>query len=391
MLTHATHITQKMKLSFSLLASAIAGAAAAGLDFVSFDASSKAAQNLILSSLQVEDSFDENSSRQLEDSIDENFVASHSIYFDGCHNTTSWSEDGYAIISLVRFRLCPTKYIHSGRCFSRRVGEYLVQMTTFVDAYMEFKLESVRQQCENLREVCGCDDQDDDGCLYHCYETYGNGLTDAQCDDEQGDEERYGECQRLEIENDDDARRLEDNEQEIFMGPYCGPGGTGVFLTLFSDEDCSYTLPGAAGYYSALAGTEMPYLYTAGATGMVDQGWTSCAEQDDDDDNNNNNDDARAIELCEDSYTYAAKCETNMTSLTYPDTRACSYIATLKAEGGAAYQLGSNLTAMSWVAVLFIVAGVVTLGAVSAHVRANKRSKSSSKTVPLVEVEMSSS
>jgi hypothetical protein len=128
-----------MKLFLSILVSAVVSISAtrmsAPAEFASMDAASKAAENLLLSP------------RQLEDAAAD-MVGSHSIIYDGCHNTTSWAEGVYSVVPLIRFRLCPSKYVHSGRCFSSRVGEYLVEMATFVDSYMEYQLEITRQNCE---------------------------------------------------------------------------------------------------------------------------------------------------------------------------------------------------------------------------------------------------
>ena len=363
-----------MKLAFSFFASAVAGASAAGLHSIAFDASSKAAKKLMLSSLSVD------SSRGLEDSADQSFVADSSIYFDGCHNTSSWSDNSFSIVPLVRFRLCPTKYVHSGKCFTSKVGEYLTPMTTFVDAYMEYHLSYVRQQCENMRESCGCDDKNDD-CASNCYETY-NGVTWSQCSQEQGKEERLGECQKLDIKN--NGRLLEQNQASYYMGPFCGPGGDGVFLTLFTDQYCSQALPDAASFYSSLAGSDMPYQYSSSSTGMVEKGWISCTAQDNGDNKNNND---GASQLCSDSYGSAAKCEANLTNLAYPDTGACNYIAQIKSQGTVSYQLAS--VNMSWAALIFIVGGVAALGSVSAYVRSTKRSNSSKSTPLVIEVEMS--
>ena len=352
------------------------------MDFAGFDASSNAARKLILSSLPVDPS-----GRMLEDGGESSFVAAHSIYFDGCHNTTSWYNNAYSVVPLVRFRLCPTKYVHSGKCFSKKVGEYLTPMTTFVDAYMEYHLEDIRQKCENMRESCGCNGNNDD-CIYHCYET-NTDLTWSQCSQEQGKEERLGECQKLEVNN---GRFLEQNDNKYYMGPYCGPGGDGVFLNLFTDQYCTVALSNAATFYSYIAGSEMPYQYTAGATGMVEKGWIACTDQNDNNNNNNNDNnknDGKGSNLCAESYASAAKCETNMTTLAYPDTSACTYIAQMKSQGTVAYQLSSSYT-VTWAALIFIVGGITVLGTVSAFIRSKKRSDSSSRATPLVvEVEMS--
>lgn len=370
-----------MKLVFGLFASLVVGAASSGMNFAAFDASSKAARNLLLSSLPVDPS-----GRRLEDAVDTSFVADHSIYFDGCHNTTSWYNNAYSVVPVVRFRLCPSKYVHSGKCFSKKIGEYLTPMTTFVDAYMEYHLSDIRQKCESMRESCGCEGNNDD-CTYHCYETYSD-LTWSQCAQEQGKEEQLGECQKFEVKN--NRRFLEQNENKYYIGPYCGPGGDGVFLNLFTDQYCTAALPGAAAYYNYVSGSDMPYQYTSGATGMVEKGWIACTDQQsDNNDNNKNGEDGTASKLCEEAYASAAKCEANMTTLTYPDTSACSYIAQVKSQSQVAYQFASVNT-MTWAAFMFVVGGVATLGLVTAYIHAKKRSDSSSRSTPLVvEVDLS--
>lgn len=369
-----------MKLLLPLLLSLVASVASmAGVDFSGFDATSKAGQKLLMSS------------RQLEDNFEEGFVARHSIMFDGCHNSTSWSDEGYSIVPLIRYRLCPTKYVHSNRCWSKQVGEYLVQMPTFVDAYMEYQMERKRQNCENLREACGCDGEDD--CT--CYNTY-NGVSWSDCEDEEEEEERYGECQELNVENDDDGnRRLNDNGG-YYMGPYCGPGGFNVFLTIYIDQYCAYPMPNANAYYQQLSGGKsMPYQY-GDSNGMIQKGkWISCAEQDEDEDGNNNNnndeeDDDRVIEMCEEAYEGAARCEANMTSLTYPDTSACTYIANMKAQGNVMYQLSNQLSAET-ASVFVVVGALVAMAAMWAFVTIKEKranNKASTRTAPLVEVEL---
>jgi hypothetical protein len=371
-------------LGFTFLLTLVLSVSAKHLKFSNFDASSKAGQNLILSSMPLDDSH-----RTLEDAASSDFVADYSIYFDGCHNTTSWSTYGYQVVSLVRFRLCPSKYVHSGKCFSKRVGEYLTPMTTFVDAYMEYHQEYIRQKCEAMRETCGCDGKNDD-CL-SCYTSYTySDISWSQCAQEQGKEERLGECQKLDVKNNNKNRFLAQDESSYYIGPYCGSGGSGIFLTMFTDAYCTLAIGGAADFYNYLTGYEMPYQYKADSTGMVDKGWITCSDDNDGNDNNKNDKkEGSALQLCQESYASSAKCEANMTSLAYPDTSACAYIAQVKSQTRLSFQMSYGTT-MSWPSLVFILSGVAILGAISLHLRKMKRdSDPSSKSSPLVtEVEM---
>lgn len=150
------------------------------------------------------------------------------------------------------------------------------------------------------------------------------------------------------------------------------------------------TLDGAAEYYKYLSGKEMPYQFSTSSTGLVDKGsWISCAEKDENEDNNgnDNNDDDEVIEMCEEAYQGAARCETNMTHLTYPDTSGCTYISQIKAAGTVAYQATGSGSGKSFAAFFFIFGGFVVLAGLFV---ATKRKSSSSKSAPLVEVEMTS-
>mmetsp|Transcript_32816 Transcript_32816/g.49477 ORF Transcript_32816/g.49477 Transcript_32816/m.49477 type:complete len:381 (+) Transcript_32816:82-1224(+) len=377
----------KLSIVFLSVASAVASektimnkimqmGSSGSVDFEHMEASSRAGQKLI------------NSARKLEDAYDEDYVGQYSIMFDACHNTTTWGENGYLLVPLIRFSLCPTKYIHSGKCFSKGVGEYIVDLTTFMDGYLEYQLEGLQRKCEYLREKCGCDERDDDGCLYHCYDSY-SGLSWMDCEEiEEDDRAQLGECQEFDMNaGNDDGRRLADGEEEpeYFMGPYCGPGGKGVFLTLFKDQYCSYPLQGAADLYESLTGSAMPYQYAASSRGMVKRKWVSCAEQDDNGNDDANNQDAdRVTEFCEEAYELAGKCETNMKNIYYKNTDACDYIYQLK--GRTAYQMSSSYSGVVWGAAFLVSLGLSSFAAIKMYMGARKGSNS--RSAPLVEVEM---
>merc|ERR1712113_701274 len=110
--------------------------------------------------------------RHLEDTFMQ-AISSYSILFNSCYNTTGYTEGGsWGTYSYVHFKLCPTESCSSyGKCNSNYYGEYMVSTTTFVDAYLESQMETYAARCENMRETCGCNGEEDD-CLYYCYLTY---------------------------------------------------------------------------------------------------------------------------------------------------------------------------------------------------------------------------
>jgi hypothetical protein len=238
-----------------------------------------------------------------------------------------------------------------------------------------------------MREGCGCD-EDNNACLYYCYKNYGDDSIDwTFCQQQQGEEERLGECKRFEVKNGN--RRLanqNENNYEIFMGPYCGPGGNGIFLTLFTDEDCTMEMKGAASYYSSLAGTSMPYQYSGGSTGMVGNDCISCTkpkEQQDDD----WEDKDEINRVCEETYNGAAKCETYLYDKYSRDESGCSYIAAMKSSSGSSAYSATSVSTTT-VSFMAIVSAFVLLAGAAVFIIRKKRRLPSSKTAPLVETEL---
>jgi hypothetical protein len=69
---------------------------------------------------------------------------------------------------LVHFKLCPADSCVAGtkKNSCKNGAEYVLDMNTFVEAYVEAKLTANQYDCEKVRETCYCDDaNDDDVCL----------------------------------------------------------------------------------------------------------------------------------------------------------------------------------------------------------------------------------
>mmetsp|Transcript_27425 Transcript_27425/g.79033 ORF Transcript_27425/g.79033 Transcript_27425/m.79033 type:complete len:394 (+) Transcript_27425:59-1240(+) len=265
------------------------------------------------------------------------YVANYSLKFQGCHEITQWNGDAdgdedvrVSTKRLVRFRLCPTDSCqdeNSAGCGSG-YGDYVMDMNTFLEAYLQGVEDEKEYQCQVYEEKCDdqCDGQDDDACDQACLTGYGM----SECyEGEDGAFDLMDYVQCAEWAGDDGGRRLEDNGNQYFVGPYCGDQGGAIHLGLFTDDTCT-TFSSSNSFY-ALSGYELPYS----DQNLVNTACMSCQENADDD---NDNDADDVAEMCETMYQMSGKCETNMNLGGYATANeaACTYIEGVKIirEGG---------------------------------------------------------
>ena len=105
---------------------------------------------------------------------------------------------------------------------------------------------------------------------------------------------------------------------------------------------------------------------------MVEKGWIAFTHQHD-----NNKNDSKASNI----HSAPAKCETNMTSLVYPDgTSACTYrSALIKSQDTVAYKLSSSNT-MTRAAFIFTVSCIAALDNVKRMYRRHQSKTKMSRT-----------
>uniref|UniRef100_A0A6U9V4X7 Uncharacterized protein n=1 Tax=Pseudo-nitzschia australis TaxID=44445 RepID=A0A6U9V4X7_9STRA len=328
--------------------------------------------------------------RKLEDEeVDFTWVANFSIKFQGCHHISQWNDeaDGEEDVRietkrLIRFRLCPANECSpdkAGGCDSN-YGDYVIDMNTFLESYYEALDNYNEYRCEYTSAVlCDCEDGDDKGddfdeelCEYDCWVEHGMADTCADRnpyeDDEQEQEEEfdlaeYVECKQAEFQN-DERRRLDEEEIEYFIGPYCAEQGGAIFMGLFTDETCTSFADeyGGTGVYSSMAGKSLPYSDES----LISMDCVSCKEPEDyNNDGNDEQDGDEVIEMCEEIYQGAGKCEQGLESTGYvssANNNACNYIAGIKVvrKDGIITQVGSkaNKTASIFIGV-FVVAFVL--------------------------------
>ena len=333
--------------------------------------------------------------RRLEndEEIDFTWVSNFSIKFQGCHHVSQWNDeaDGEEDVRiqtkrLIRFRRCPTDSCSgsSGSGCTSSYGDYVIDMNTFLEAYYDAVQDYNQFKCEYIQNYeCDCEDDDGKGddfdrdiCEYECYVANGvedicaerNPYNDDEQEEERFDLAEYVECQAANFENNNNNRRLDnaqEEEIEYFVGPYCAQQGGAIFLGLFTDETCTSFADNNGGmdtYYYLSGGQELPYSSET----VITMDCLSCKEPEDfNEDGNDAEDEDQVIEMCEQIYSSAGKCESGLQATGYvyeANENACNYIAGIKVvrKDGIITQVGSkaNKTASIFIGI-FVVAFVL--------------------------------
>lgn len=279
-----------------------------------------------------------------DEEVDLSWVVDYSIKFQGCHHITQWNAEAdgdedvrIASKRLVRFRLCPTNSCSgesSGGC-SSGYGEYIIDMDTYLQAYLMDLEELHEWQCEYAEaNTCKCnnddgnqqDDQfDEDECLNNCYAKLGYDFcVEEEVDDNAVEFEldNYIACGQFK----NDGRRLDNNEVEYYIGPYCSDQGGKIYLGMFTDDTCTEFADNYAGVatYKNFVGESLPYS-SSSIVGMECVTCEPLGEVEQDDQNQNQNDEVEIKEVCEQLWQTAGKCENNL-NINDPNKNACNYM-----------------------------------------------------------------
>jgi len=302
------------------------------------------------------------------------FLGSYSLKFQGCHHVQQWNndadgEDDVRIKTkrLVRFRLCPSDSCSTSTsgCTSY-YGDYIVDMTTFVEAYLNAREEEAAQLCTQAYSECQNLCGDDGECQTSCLTDLGfpdciynnNNNNGNQNNDNGFDAMEYAECAKFDF----GGRRLDQNgnnyyynngDAEYYLGPYCADQGGEIHLGLFTDETCTtFAQNGETMFYNS-QGFELPYSDNSLVTSMC----LRCAGQ-------NENGEYEMSELCETSYETAGKCEKRM-NIAYPSESSCDYIEGINIlrEDGVIRSSSTRKSKAAAVCIGFFLTIAVLLGA----------------------------
>jgi hypothetical protein len=326
-----------MKLALTLL-SLIGSTAATG----SISATSNIGQNILSKARRLE-----------ENQVDYTWVANMSLKFQGCYHTQQWNDEAngeddlrISTAKLVRFRLCPTSSCSisdAGGC-SAGYGDYIIDMETYLAAYLEAVQQDQEYNCKYEEQYgdCACDkdgqgdDFNEEICRYECY--MGKGMEyciDKNPYEEEGQKKQdwnireYAECKQYKFQNNNNNRELEE-QAKYYVGAYCSENGGKIFLGLFTDDTCSQfadSYGGAETFNTLSYGTSLPYSETT----MIGTECMSCKETQNANNNNANDaEDADNVkESCEQLYQIAGKCEANLGSSS-PNNNACNFMEGVK-------------------------------------------------------------
>lgn len=319
---------------------------------------------------------------------------------------------GMYVKQMVHFRLCPT-----GQCtFCQNGADYVVDLSVFIDAYLEGKMTAMQYKCEQVRENCYCDNAyNADACLASCMTNAGLGESDC-VEEGNGNNNNFSvqaaiECTQLEVDEtamqafyyasgNGQQQNGQNGRKELFVGPCkcpslfsklpfstkhvdtnlsivlprntdCASNGRSIHLGVFSEETCSYPAP--KNIYEALHyGNHLPYAKKS----LVDSGCVSCKEPTDV--NNQNQDDQQDADdvttVCSTLYSSAAKCEEKIKGyMPYRDNYGCEYIKSLQATSVIP---GANVTAKAFAGIFGITTIILAAVALVLGKRASRQNVS---------------
>lgn len=270
------------------------------------------------------------------DDIDTSYLAGYSVKFQGCHHVQQWNdaaedEEDIKIMTqrLVRFRMCPADSCSSTSTTgcSSNYGDYLVDMETYVEAYMnQMQEEYMNQNSYNVyqnQQNRGLNNNNNNN-----NNKYGMNMEDyLSCNEMEIDENQQNRARELR------KRRLANNNQysysnyannyyanqdeediKYYIGPYCAEQGGEIRLGYFYDDTCTvFADDGEEIFEMNHGGQTLPYSKTS----LISLECMSCGGY------------GQVNDLCQNLYEVSGKCETKM-SVYYPNESACTYLDGIK-------------------------------------------------------------
>jgi hypothetical protein len=259
--------------------------------------------------------------------LDEEYIPDISRYymkFEQCQFVKAYddelaeNEESTTVLATKRFvifRLCPSSDCSSNCNYN--YGEYLIDLETYLEATVEYAQEQQENMCQNCEDYCGNNnrrqlqnnyyDIDCYSCTEECEKIENmedNGYIDAT---------EFLECQMIYDPEDD-------NRNGLYAGPICSSNGQKIKIGVFTDEDClfvdntkeveDYLMNDNNNGNMMLSHALLKMTYTDTCISCVQVDEDNNNNNGDDNNNNNNNqEDPEILEMCEQLYEQAAKCE----------------------------------------------------------------------------------
>lgn len=300
---------------------------------IRFSANSAAGRSLLAQSRSLNNN--NNNKNNNNQYFDADFVSGYSVKFQGCHHVQQWnnqandeSEVRIRTKRLVRYRLCPSETCSSTKsagCTSK-YGDYVVDMNTFVESYLEAMEEEKGQICSEAASECEqqCNGGDDASCMEACYKGFELDVCMSDDDKNGGGQfnvREYSGCAKYNF----GGRQLENNNNnnnnenvQYYIGPYCAAQGGEIHLGLFSDDTCTTAVSNGVSKFYSTNGYNLPYS----SSSIISTRCMSCGSTDE-------YGATTVSDFCQNIYSLSGKCETKM-SIDYPNESACSYVEGIK-------------------------------------------------------------
>lgn len=261
-------------------------------------------------------------------------ISGYSLKFEQCQFVKSYDdelaedEESTTVLGTKRFvifKLCPT-----GSNCNSNYGEYAVMMEDYLESMTQYAQEAQESMCEECEENCqnnnnrfrfleeeGQEEEEDaeeDQDANNDQQNNYNSNYDCECMDtcykienmeENGyiDATNFLECQQVYEDNYGNA---------LYAGPFCS-NGEKIKIGVFTDEECMFldTSKDVEDYLQDGDGYSMKLSHALLKTTYDKDNTISCLVEEEDDGNNDNGDNAEAeiMEVCENLYETAAKCE----------------------------------------------------------------------------------
>jgi len=255
--------------------------------------------------------------RKLEDANNAKFdydLSGYSIRFGKCQHVKMFddqlaedeeSETVLAIKHFVLYRMCPSDDCDD--C-DENYGEYVVEVEQYLENIAEFYKWDTEIQCEICAQnyyQCN-DDNESDSCICDECDNFNNmednGYVDAT---------EFIECQKLDVQNQDDGGNGQDDELQLYIGPRCTNDGTRIIIDVFTDENCWEQYED--GDVQSLLGMQLSYIFLRTSYSRNSNDCVSCMEDayaSYEENDRDQQDEDEVLEMCENIYLESAKCET---------------------------------------------------------------------------------
>lgn len=292
--------------------------------------------------------------QQQQDDDYEIDITGYSIKFEKCQFVKAYDDelaedkDAETVLATKRFvvfRLCP-----EGSCSSCNsgYGEYLIDLDTYLESTVEYFQGYQEAMCETCNNNCAA--PADDGGQDAAAEGDGQDNADAEAaaaddaggaDDEGGAGRRrrrqlngknnyniqvdcdvcYEECQKIENMADNDFLEAtnflqcemiydpdDDSKGTLYAGPICASNGAKIKIGVFTDDAC-LNLDSTKEVDDYLINNDAPAKLSHALLKMTYSDTCVSCLQPQEENNNGEQQEAKVLELCEQLYEEAAKCE----------------------------------------------------------------------------------